>query len=96
MQEAEAAADEADAERPSVRAALQQRPPVPKLAICIMVAGTRGDVQPFIALGLGLKVDVAIKPIALLCRCARWRDAAHPTNENCENSIVSWITGSTQ
>jgi hypothetical protein len=55
LQEAEAAADEADAERPSAQAALQQRPPVPKLAICIMVAGTRGDVQPFIALGLGLK-----------------------------------------
>ena len=33
-----------------------ERPPVPKLAICIMIAGTRGDVQPFIALGLKLKV----------------------------------------
>ena len=33
-----------------------ERPPVPKLAICIMIAGTRGDVQPFIALGIKLKV----------------------------------------
>lgn len=30
-------------------------PPVPPLNICIMVVGTRGDVQPFIALGRGLK-----------------------------------------
>ncbi|GMH35759.1 hypothetical protein BSKO_03627 [Bryopsis sp. KO-2023] len=30
-------------------------PPVPHLDICIMVVGTRGDVQPFIALGRGLK-----------------------------------------
>lgn len=37
---------------------LAQRPPVPKMSICIMVAGTRGDVQPFIALGLGLKVTL--------------------------------------
>jgi hypothetical protein len=33
----------------------EERPPVPKLAICIMIAGTRGDVQPFISLGLQLK-----------------------------------------
>lgn len=30
------------------------RPPVPRLAIVIMVAGTRGDVQPFIAFALRL------------------------------------------
>ena len=29
---------------------------VPKLAIVLMCAGTRGDVQPFIALGLELQV----------------------------------------
>ena len=29
---------------------------MPKLAVCIMIAGTRGDVQPFIALGLKMKV----------------------------------------
>lgn len=32
------------------------RPPVPKLAVVLMCAGTRGDVQPFIALGLKLQV----------------------------------------
>ena len=31
-------------------------PPVPKLAVVLMCAGTRGDVQPFIALGLQLQV----------------------------------------
>ncbi|KAL3162062.1 hypothetical protein ABBQ38_009126 [Trebouxia sp. C0009 RCD-2024] len=31
------------------------RPPVPKLAVVLMCAGTRGDVQPFIALGLKLQ-----------------------------------------
>lgn len=35
----------------------EERPPVPRLAICIMVAGTRGDVQPFVALGLKLQVS---------------------------------------
>lgn len=29
---------------------------VPRLAVVLMAAGTRGDVQPFIALGLQLKV----------------------------------------
>ena len=29
---------------------------VPRLAVVLMCAGTRGDVQPFIALGLQLKV----------------------------------------
>ncbi|KAK9830159.1 hypothetical protein WJX72_010056 [[Myrmecia] bisecta] len=32
-----------------------ERPPVPPLRIVIMIAGTRGDVQPFIALGLQLQ-----------------------------------------
>ena len=41
---------------PSMQVPEVERPPVPKLAICIMIAGTRGDVQPFIALGLKLKV----------------------------------------
>lgn len=36
------------------------RPPVPKLAIVLMCAGTRGDVQPFIALGLQLKVTALL------------------------------------
>lgn len=36
---------------------ISPRPPVPKLAIVLMCAGTRGDVQPFIALGLKLKVS---------------------------------------
>lgn len=35
----------------------EARPPVPKLAVVLMCAGTRGDVQPFIALGLQLKVS---------------------------------------
>lgn len=30
---------------------------VPRLAVVLMAAGTRGDVQPFIALGLQLKVS---------------------------------------
>ena len=34
---------------------------VPKLRIVIMVAGTRGDVQPFIALGLRLQVGDSLK-----------------------------------
>jgi len=33
-----------------------QQPPVPLLSIAMLVCGTRGDVQPFIALGLKLKV----------------------------------------
>ena len=37
------------------------RPAVPKLRIVIMVAGTRGDVQPFIALGLRLQVGGSFK-----------------------------------
>ena len=37
------------------------RPAVPKLRIVIMVAGTRGDVQPFIALGLRLQVGDSLK-----------------------------------
>ena len=37
------------------------RPPVPNLRIVIMVAGTRGDVQPFIALGLRLQVGDSLK-----------------------------------
>ena len=32
------------------------RPAVPKLTIVMLICGTRGDVQPFIALGLKLKV----------------------------------------
>ena len=43
------------------------RPPVPKLAIVLMCAGTRGDVQPFIALGLQLQVT-AVHMTLLLCR----------------------------
>lgn len=35
------------------------RQPVPKLAVLLMCAGTRGDVQPFIALGLKLQVLIA-------------------------------------
>ena len=42
------------------------RPPVPKLAIVLMCAGTRGDVQPFIALGLKLKVT-AVRISLLMC-----------------------------
>jgi len=33
----------------------EERPPVPPLTVVMLVAGTRGDVQPFIALGLKLK-----------------------------------------
>ncbi len=36
--------------------AVLPRAAVPKLAIVLMCAGTRGDVQPFIALGLELQV----------------------------------------
>ena len=38
------------------------RPAVPPLNVVIMVAGTRGDVQPFIALGLKLKVHSMSTP----------------------------------
>lgn len=52
---AEAAAETAAEQSAESQQEMAQRPPVPKMSICIMVAGTRGDVQPFIALGLGLK-----------------------------------------
>lgn len=66
MQEAEASANSEAMQRRSALAATAERPPVPKLSICIMVAGTRGDVQPFIALGLGLQVSNAACRICML------------------------------
>ena len=57
QQIAEVQGDTGPLQRPTADTETKLRPTVPNLRIVIMVAGTRGDVQPFIALGLRLQVS---------------------------------------
>ena len=62
------------------------RPPVPKLAIVLMCAGTRGDVQPFIALGLQLQVT-ALQMILLPCSSSLQTPAHFVVNFVCPSFV---------
>ena len=61
QQTAEVQGDAGPPQRPKADTEVKLRPAVPHLRIVIMVAGTRGDVQPFIALGLRLQVGGSLK-----------------------------------
>ena len=65
------------------------RPAVPQLAIVLMCAGTRGDVQPFIALALQLQV--------YNLHLSLWRKVSvqlfgHTTDQDWHNHVVHFCT----
>ena len=61
LQIAEVQGDAGLPQHPKAETENKMRPAVPNLRIVMMVAGTRGDVQPFIALGLRLQVGDSLK-----------------------------------